>query len=94
MVQIDLRIKSDSGVEFSTFGYAYTDTGKVSGNLDTKYKVYNCGLIFTPKWNTNNTFGTEIPLENKLAEGLNLTLDTIFVLNTGEKSGKLKSSYK
>nr|KAF6461236.1 voltage dependent anion channel 3 [Molossus molossus] len=76
MVKIDLRTKSCSGVEFSTSGHAYTDTGKASGNLE------------------NNTLGTEISLENKLAEGLKLTLDTTFVPNTGKKSGKLKASYK
>ena len=29
-----------------------------------------------------------------MAEGLKLTLNTIFVPNTGKKSGKLKASYK
>uniref|UniRef100_A0A8C8XFQ6 Non-selective voltage-gated ion channel VDAC3 n=1 Tax=Panthera leo TaxID=9689 RepID=A0A8C8XFQ6_PANLE len=66
MVKIDLRTKSCSGVEFSTSGHAYTDTGKASGNLETKYKVCNYGLTFTQKWNTDNTLGTEISLENKL----------------------------
>ena len=32
--------------------------------------------------------------ENKLAEGLKLTLDTILILNTGKKSENLKVSYK
>lgn len=86
MVKIDLKTKSCSGVEFSTSGHAYTDSGKASGNLETKYKVCNYGLIFTQKWNTDNTLGTEISWENKLAEGLKLTLDTIFVPNTGKKS--------
>ena len=93
-VKIDLRTKSCSGVEFSTSGHAYTDTGKASGNLETKYKICNYGLTFTQRWNTDNTLGTEISQENKLAEGLKLTLDTIFILNTGKKGGKLKASYK
>ena len=38
MVKIDLRTKACSGVEFFTSGHAYTDTGKASGNLETKYK--------------------------------------------------------
>nr|XP_048312285.1 voltage-dependent anion-selective channel protein 3 isoform X3 [Myodes glareolus] len=82
------------GMEFATSGHAYTDTGKASGNLETKYKVCDYGLTFTQKWNTDNTLGTEISWENKLAEGLKLTLDTIFVPNTGKKSGKLKASFK
>uniref|UniRef100_A0A8C6R3V1 Non-selective voltage-gated ion channel VDAC3 n=1 Tax=Nannospalax galili TaxID=1026970 RepID=A0A8C6R3V1_NANGA len=59
MVKIDLRTKSSSRVEFSISGHAYTDTGKASGNLETKYGI-----------------------------------QTIFVPNTGKKSGKLKASYK
>uniref|UniRef100_A0A8C6BE52 Non-selective voltage-gated ion channel VDAC3 n=1 Tax=Monodon monoceros TaxID=40151 RepID=A0A8C6BE52_MONMO len=47
MVKIDLRTKSCSGVEFSTSGHAYTDTRKGSGNVETKYKIYNYGLTFT-----------------------------------------------
>ena len=68
MVKIDLRTKSCSGVEFSTSGHAYTDTGKASGNLETKYKICNYGLTFTQKWNTDNTLGTEISWENKVRE--------------------------
>uniref|UniRef100_A0A8C6C070 Non-selective voltage-gated ion channel VDAC3 n=1 Tax=Monodon monoceros TaxID=40151 RepID=A0A8C6C070_MONMO len=78
MVKIDLRTKLCSGVEFSTSGHAYTVTGKALGNLETKYKICDYGLTFTQ----NST------------QGLKLTLDTIFVPNTGKKSGKLKASYK
>ncbi|XP_068416766.1 voltage-dependent anion-selective channel protein 3-like isoform X2 [Eschrichtius robustus] len=94
MVKIDLRTKLCSRVEFSTSGHAYTVTGKASGNLETKYKICNYGLTFTQKWNRDNTLGTEISLESNSTQGLKLTLDTIFVPNTGKKSGKLKASYK
>ncbi|KAJ8779220.1 hypothetical protein J1605_000097 [Eschrichtius robustus] len=53
MVKIDLRTKSCSGVEFSTSGHAYTDTGKGSGNLETKYKICNYGLTFTQSLGSN-----------------------------------------
>uniref|UniRef100_A0A2K5HEL6 Non-selective voltage-gated ion channel VDAC3 n=1 Tax=Colobus angolensis palliatus TaxID=336983 RepID=A0A2K5HEL6_COLAP len=39
MVSEDLKTKSCSGVEFSTSGHAYTDTGKASGNLETECKL-------------------------------------------------------
>uniref|UniRef100_A0A8C6CHG9 Non-selective voltage-gated ion channel VDAC3 n=1 Tax=Moschus moschiferus TaxID=68415 RepID=A0A8C6CHG9_MOSMO len=94
MVKIDLRTKSCSGVEFSTSGHTYTDTGKASGNLETKYKICNYGLTFTQKRNTDNTLGTEISQENKLTEGLKLTLDTIFVPNTGKKCWEIEGLYK
>ncbi|KAJ1074220.1 hypothetical protein K5549_020699, partial [Capra hircus] len=87
MVKIHLGTKSYSGVEFSTSANAYTDAGKASGNLE----VGNYGLTFTQDWNTDNTPETEIAWENKLAEGLKPTLNTIFVPNTGKKSGETEA---
>ncbi|XP_062366438.1 voltage-dependent anion-selective channel protein 3 isoform X4 [Cinclus cinclus] len=94
MVKLELKTKSSSGVEFTATGSSNTDTGKASGSLETKYKVKDQGLTFTQKWNTDNTLGTEVCVENQLAAGLKLAIDTTFVPNTGKKSGKLKTSYK
>ncbi|KAH0519996.1 Voltage-dependent anion-selective channel protein 2 [Microtus ochrogaster] len=80
--------------EFSTSGSSNTDTGKVSGTLETKYKWCEYGLTFTEKWNTDNTLGTEIAIEDQICQGLKLTFDTTFSPNTGKKSGKIKSAYK
>ncbi|XP_057240481.1 voltage-dependent anion-selective channel protein 3 isoform X2 [Malurus melanocephalus] len=81
-------------LEFTATGSSNTDTGKASGSLETKYKMKDCGLTFTQKWNTDNTLGTEVSVEDQLAEGLKVALETTFVPNTGKKSGKLKTSYK
>uniref|UniRef100_A0A6J0SHS2 Non-selective voltage-gated ion channel VDAC3 n=2 Tax=Pogona vitticeps TaxID=103695 RepID=A0A6J0SHS2_9SAUR len=94
MVKLELKTKSSSGVEFITMGSSNTDTSKASGNLETKYKFKDYGLTFAQKWNTDNTLGTELTMEDKLAEGLKLNLETMFVPNTGKKSGKLKTAYK
>ncbi|KAL2087670.1 hypothetical protein ACEWY4_016498 [Coilia grayii] len=94
IVKLDLKTKSQNGVEFNTSGSTNTDTGKTGGNLETKYKMKEIGLSLTQKWNTDNTLATEVAVEDQLAQGLKLALDTSFVPNTGKKSGKLKSSYK
>ncbi|KAK0144943.1 Voltage-dependent anion-selective channel protein 2 [Merluccius polli] len=94
VVKLDVKTKSQSGVEFATSGSNNTDTGKSGGHLETKYKVKDLGLSFNQKWNTDNTLTTEISLEDQLALGLKLGLDTSFVPNTGKKSAKLKTSYK
>uniref|UniRef100_A0A6Q2Y054 Non-selective voltage-gated ion channel VDAC3 n=1 Tax=Esox lucius TaxID=8010 RepID=A0A6Q2Y054_ESOLU len=75
-------------------GSSNTDTGKASGNLETKYKVKELGLSINQKWNTDNTLTTEVSMEDQLAKGLKLALDTSFVPNTGKKSAKLKTGYK
>merc|ERR1711874_494980 len=69
-------------------------SGKVAGNLETKYKIKEHGLTFTEKWNTDNTLNTEVALEDKVAKGLKLVLNTTFAPQTGKKSGVLKSTYK
>ncbi|CAD7677221.1 unnamed protein product [Nyctereutes procyonoides] len=60
LVKLDVKTKLCSGVEFSTSGSSNTDTGKVTGTLETRYKWCEYGLTFTEKWNTDNTLGTEI----------------------------------
>uniref|UniRef100_A0A8C9VE21 Non-selective voltage-gated ion channel VDAC3 n=1 Tax=Scleropages formosus TaxID=113540 RepID=A0A8C9VE21_SCLFO len=94
IVKLDLKTKSESGVEFKTSGSCNIDTGKAGGNLETKYKLTDLGLNLSQKWNTDNTLATEITLEDQLTHGLKLSFDTSFVPNTGKKSGKLKTSYK
>ena len=55
--------------EFKTAGSSNTDTSKVNGNLETKYKWSEYGLTFTEKWNTDNTLGTEITVEDQVECG-------------------------
>ncbi|XP_078522349.1 non-selective voltage-gated ion channel VDAC3 [Lissotriton helveticus] len=93
-VKLELKTKSSSGVEFTSFGSSNIETGKATGQLETKYKFEKMGTTYTQKWNTDNTLATEIAMEDQLANGLKLAFDATFVPNTGKKSGKLKTSYK
>uniref|UniRef100_A0A8C0BU80 Non-selective voltage-gated ion channel VDAC1 n=1 Tax=Buteo japonicus TaxID=224669 RepID=A0A8C0BU80_9AVES len=94
LIKLDLKTKSENGLEFTSSGSANSETSKVSGSLETKYKWVEYGLMFTEKWNTDNTLGTEITLEDQLARGLKLTFDSSFSPNTGKKSAKVKTGYK
>nr|XP_061804360.1 voltage-dependent anion-selective channel protein 2-like isoform X4 [Nerophis lumbriciformis] len=94
ILKMDIKTKSQNGVEFATSGSSNTDTGKSGGHLETKYKIGELGLTLSQKWNTDNTLVTEINMEDQLAKGLKLGLDTSFVPNTGKKSAKLKTAYK
>lgn len=91
--KLDLKTKTDSGVEFTTAGHSAQDTGKVFGSLETKYKVKEYGLTFSEKWNTDNTLASEVAVENQLVKGLKLSFDGSFAPQTGTKSGKFKTSY-
>lgn len=56
---------------------------QVFGSLESKYKVKEYGLTFTEKWNTDNILATDITVQDQLAKGLKLTLDTSFAPQTG-----------
>lgn len=56
--------------EFTATGSSNTDTGKALGNLETKYKIKDYGLTFIQKWNTDNTLGTEVSMEDQVRETL------------------------
>jgi len=93
LVKLEVKSKTSSGVEFTAGGNTTTDGGKVTGSLETKYKIKEHGLSLTEKWTTDNSLNTTVDYE-KLVPGLKLTLDSSFKPDTGDKSGKLKADYK
>jgi len=92
--KLESNSKTSSGVEFTANGSQNHDSGKTNGSLETKYKWSDYGLTFTEKWNTDNTLGTEITIEDQIVKGLKLAFDTQFAPQTGKKSGKIKTTYK
>jgi voltage-dependent anion channel protein 2 len=94
VLKLDVKTKTATGVEFASSGSSGIDTGKVAGNLETKYKVKDLGMTFTEKWTTDNTLATTLDVQDQLAKGLKLTLDTKFAPSTGSKSGALKAEFK
>jgi len=94
LLKLEVKTKTDTGVEFTSGGSSNMDSGKISGNLETKYKVKDLGLTLTEKWTTDNTLNTTLDVVDKLLPGLKVSLDTSFAPSTGSKSGKLKTEYK
>uniref|UniRef100_A0A096N7I3 Uncharacterized protein n=1 Tax=Papio anubis TaxID=9555 RepID=A0A096N7I3_PAPAN len=81
LIKLDLKAKSENEMEFTSSASANTETTKVMGSLETKYRWTEYGLTFMEKWNTNNTLGTEITVEVQLARGLKLTFYSSFSPN-------------
>jgi len=92
--KLECKSKTASGVEFTANTSSNHETLKVGGSLETKYKFKEHGLTFTEKWNTDNTLATEVAIEDQLAKGLKLSLDTVLAPQTGKKDGKVKLQYK
>merc|ERR1712147_89306 len=86
--------KAKNGVEFVTDGTHNTDTGSITGGLETKFKYEEYGVTFTEKWNTDNLISTSISIDDKIAKGLKLDFDTTFTPNSGKKTAKVKGAFK
>nr|CAG4635909.1 EOG090X0064 [Eubosmina coregoni] len=82
-LKLECKTKTSTGVEFTSGGTSNIDSGKVVGNLETKYKLGEYGLTFTERWNTDNTLGTEIAIQDQIAKGLKLSFDSTFAPQTG-----------
>jgi len=94
LLKMELKTKTASGVEFTSGGSSNTDSGKVDGTLETKYKFSEYGTTFTEKWNTSNQLSTTVDVQDKILKGLKVTFDSTFSPQTGAKSGKVKAEYK
>merc|ERR1712008_110481 len=55
ILKLDVKTKTATGVEFNSGGSSNTDSGKVTGSLETKYKCADYGMTFTEKWSTDNS---------------------------------------
>lgn len=93
ILKLDLKTKTGSGVEFNSGGVSSQDTGKVFGNLETKYKIKEHGLTFSEKWNTDNTLAAEVAVADKIAKGLKVSADCSFAPQTGSKTGRIKTAF-
>jgi hypothetical protein len=89
-MKIDTTTKSGDNAEFKTGASHNIGTGKLFGSLDIKYKIPDYGMTLTEKWNTDNTLGTEVVVQDKLAKGLKLTFDSQYSPMLNKRSGKVK----
>jgi voltage-dependent anion channel protein 2 len=94
VMKLEVKTKTATGVEFSTEGSSNTDSGKVAGSLETKYKCKDYGLTFTEKWSTDNQLATKVELADKPIKGAKLVFDSTFSPQSGAKNGKIKADYK
>ncbi|MBV99742.1 Voltage-dependent anion-selective channel protein 1, partial [Eschrichtius robustus] len=98
LIKVDLKTKSENGLEFTSSDSANTETTKVTGSLETKYRWTKYGLKFMEKWNTDNTLGTEITVEDQLArykwEHINLGCDVDFDMAGPSTRGALVLGYE
>nr|ACO11338.1 Voltage-dependent anion-selective channel [Caligus rogercresseyi] len=94
LFKLDCKTATESGVKFSFGGNMSSEGSKVSGNLEMKHTMKDCGLTFTEKWSTDNTLHATVDATDKVLQGLKLTLDSSYSPLNNEKKSKLKATLK
>lgn len=89
-LKVDTKTKTSDGLEFKTNAQHNTGTARLFGSVDIKYKFKDYGLTVTEKWNTDNSLGAEVLIEDRFAKGLKITFDSTYAPNLGKRNGKLK----
>lgn len=92
--KMELKTKTANGIGVTAGGSSNLASGKIAGNLETKWGCKKTGLNVTKKWNTDNVISSEVSVEDQLLKGLKLTLDSSFAAQTGSKSGAVKAAFK
>ncbi|QQP50781.1 Voltage-dependent anion-selective channel [Caligus rogercresseyi] len=92
LFKLDCKTATESGVKFSFGGNMSSEGSKVSGNLEMKHTMKDCGLTFTEKWSTDNTLHATVDATDKVLQGLKLTLDSSYSPLNNEKKSKLKAT--
>ncbi|KAK6627824.1 hypothetical protein RUM43_002307 [Polyplax serrata] len=93
VLKLDVKTRTESGVEFSSGCVSNQEKGSVFGSLETKYRAPNYGLTFSERWNTDNVCITEVVMQDQLAKGLKLSADCSFAPQTRSKNGHLKAAF-
>ena len=78
LMKLDVKTKTDTGVEFNSGGSSDMASGKIDGSLETKYKIKEHGLTLTEKWSTDNQLATTVELAGKPLKGSKLVFDSTF----------------
>ena len=94
IVKLDLKTVAENKVEIKVSGSHSHDSAKTDGKVEGKYKCKDWGTTLTETWDTKNTVGAKVEVEDKLVNGLKLVLDSNFNTASGAKDGSLKSVYK
>lgn len=93
LVKLDVTTKSPPAVEFKTQAEHNFSAQKLKGNFEIKYKIPDYGTTVTEKWSTDNQISSIVELNNQLAKGLKVILDTTYSPHNAKRGAVFKSEW-
>ncbi|PCH39900.1 voltage-dependent ion-selective channel [Wolfiporia cocos MD-104 SS10] len=91
---LEVKTNTPSNVTFKVAGTRDTKSALINADLEGKYVDRKHGLVFTQTWTTANVLRTQVELENQIAKGLKIDLNTALTPDSGSKSALFTTTYK
>jgi len=83
---LEVRTQTPSGVTFKVAGNRDLKTDAISGDIEAKWYDRLNGLTVTQAWTTSNTLRNNVELDNQIADGVKLSLDSSLAPEKGTKN--------
>jgi voltage-dependent anion channel protein 2 len=93
-VNLEVKTATPSGVTFKAAGNRDTKSEAIVGDIEAKWSDRKHGLTVTETWTTSNILRTNVELENQIAKGLKLDVNTQLFPDKGAKSAIFNAAYK
>ncbi|KAF8887181.1 eukaryotic porin/Tom40 [Infundibulicybe gibba] len=91
---LEVKTKTPSDVTFKVAGTRDSKSEIIAGDVEAKYTNRKHGLTFTQTWTTSNILRSQVELENQIAKGLKLDLNTSLLPDKGTKTALINAVYK
>jgi len=88
--KLEVKSRTSTGLQLTSGGQLYGDTGKVNAFLESKSGPSSNGLGVTFKWNTDNVINTTWEVKDKLLKGSKFSVDSSHDLSKHSRTGKAK----
>uniref|UniRef100_A0A8C4R0K9 Uncharacterized protein n=1 Tax=Eptatretus burgeri TaxID=7764 RepID=A0A8C4R0K9_EPTBU len=91
LIRLDCRMPSVANAEFKPSAWFGLESGRSAGSLACRYTWPEMGLTVRERWSTDGTMGGDATF-SRVAQGVDVTVDTSFSPNTGRKLAVLGAS--
>jgi len=91
---LEVKTQTPSDVTFKVAGNRDLKTDAISGDIEAKWYDRLNGLTVTQAWTTSNTLRNNIELDNQIADGVKLSLDSSLAPGKGTKNALITAIAK
>ncbi|KAF9450562.1 hypothetical protein P691DRAFT_810097 [Macrolepiota fuliginosa MF-IS2] len=91
---LEVKTQTPSNVAFKVTGNRDSKTDAISGDIEAKWVDRKHGLTFTEAWTTSNVLRTTVEVENQIAKGVKLDLNTTLAPEKGTKTALFNAVFK